>query len=163
MDIELAENYKNATFSKTYTQEKGFPFTSLTQPGGKVCSSFIFFMIICPWANNIHVFLQSLRRGEGTYCQSHRKKPCLWVRLKKHVKTTSLPTTEGSVKLLTAGSSVPKDVKKYKFIILIKRKIKCGSVSVLWSLLQAFYMCYEVSVHEVQLYFHANLFLNVLH
>lgn len=24
-----------------------------------------------------------------------------------------------------------------------------------------FFMCYEVSVHEVQLYFHANLFLNV--
>lgn len=62
--------------------------------------SMIFF--ICPWANNSNVFLQPLRRGEGTCCQPLRKKkPRLWVAVKKHLKTTGLPTTEDFLTLST--------------------------------------------------------------
>lgn len=110
MDTELAdlwlEKYKkNATFSKTYTPQKGFPFSRITQARGKSIFFFIsLFLIICPWANNSHVFLQSLQRGKGACSHSlKRNEPRLQAAVKKHLKTTSLPTTEDFLTLSTVG------------------------------------------------------------
>ncbi len=81
------------------------------------------FFIICPWANNSHVFLQSLRRGEGTCC-SHFGEEALFFRLQwRNVKTTSLPSTFDFLMLSTWRSSVAKKYS-FEFIILAKKEIK---------------------------------------